>query len=249
MDDLYVRIRQRAREIGSKYPEQTFYSDHADLMTLSRKSLEDSPILIKLHNFVASVVDDDLGHGLDHCVKVTIDAGILFLIHADQKNMREMERERGLLLVQAAGLLHDISRKEKRHAHAGALAAAEILEDFPFSQHEIDAISLAIRNHEAFHPPDPCASDMGQAISDCLYDADKFRWGPDNFTDTVWYMVSFFKSSVSMFLERYEEGIKGIVKIKETFRTDTGQQYGPEFVDAGLEIGEEIRQMLKDEFL
>ena len=249
MDDLYTKIRQRAREIGNKYPEQAFYADHAELLEASRKSLKNSQVLHKLHNLVASVVDDDLGHGLDHAVKVTIDAGILFLVHADRENLRDMDKERGLLLVQAAGLLHDISRKEKRHAHAGALAAEEILEDFPFSQNEIRTICLAIRNHEAFQTPDPCGNEVGQAISDCLYDADKFRWGPDNFTDTVWYMVAFFKSSVSMFLDRYAEGIKGIVKIKETFRTPTGKEYGPDFVDTGLEIGEEICRMLKDEFL
>ncbi|MBI9074927.1 MAG: hypothetical protein JEZ02_05905 [Desulfatibacillum sp.] len=249
MNDLYERIRRRAREIGNKYPEQAFYVDHAEQLELSQKALKTTPVLQKLHNLVASVVDDDLGHGLDHALKVTIDAGVLFLVHARQEKLREMERERGLLLVQTAGLLHDISRKEKRHAHAGALAAEEILEDFPFSKNEIGSICLAIRNHEAFQTPDPCESEIGQAISDCLYDADKFRWGPDNFTDTVWYMVSFYKSPISVFLDRYAEGIKGVIKIKETFRTSTGQAYGPEFVNTGLEIGEEIRQMLKDEFL
>jgi hypothetical protein len=31
--------------------------------------------------------------------------------------------------------------------------------------------------------------------------------------------------------------MKGIEKIKETFRTATGKRYGPEFIDQGLAIG------------
>jgi hypothetical protein len=35
----------------------------------------------------------------------------------------------------------------------------------------------------------------------------------------------------------YEKGMEGVAKIKSTFRTKTGQKYGPEFIDAGLTIG------------
>jgi hypothetical protein len=43
--------------------------------------------------------------------------------------------------------------------------------------------------------------------------------------------------------------MKGIEKIKETFRTSTGRQYGPEFIDQGIMIGnsiyEEMSTMLR----
>ena len=34
--------------------------------------------------------------------------------------------------------------------------------------------------------------------------------------------------------------MKGIEKIKETFRTATGKRYGPEFIDQGIAIGNAI---------
>ena len=47
----------------------------------------------------------------------------------------------------------------------------------------------------------------------------------------------------------FREKMKGIEKIKETFRTETGKQFGPEFIDMGISIGnaiyEEMNSLLK----
>ncbi len=40
-------------------------------------------------------------------------------------------------------------------------------------------------SHEAFKKLETSGSTNAMMISDCLYDADKFRWGSDNFTDTI----------------------------------------------------------------
>ncbi|MEJ2116688.1 MAG: hypothetical protein P8Y36_01810, partial [Alphaproteobacteria bacterium] len=58
--------------------------------------------------------------------------------------------------------------------------AETFLTDFSFSNDEIADICLAIGNHEAFKPTVSCRSHLGRILSDCLFDADKFRWGPDN---------------------------------------------------------------------
>jgi len=42
--------------------------------------------------------------------------------------------------------------------------------------------------------------------------------------------------------------MKGIAGIKDTFRTDTGKTYGPEFIDLGLRIGEKIYEFLQERF-
>jgi len=39
--------------------------------------------------------------------------------------------------------------------------------------------------------------------------------------------------------------VSGIQRIKETFRTTVGRQYGPEFIDLGVQIGKEIFQYLQ----
>jgi hypothetical protein len=36
--------------------------------------------------------------------------------------------------------------------------------------------------------------------------------------------------------------------IKTTFRTDTGKKYGPQFIDLGLAIGEELFGVIRSEF-
>lgn len=42
------------------------------------------------------------------------------------------------------------------------------------------------------------------------------------------------------------EKMKGIEKIKDTFRTDTGKRYGPEFIDQGISIGNAINTEMNE---
>jgi hypothetical protein len=86
-------------------------------------------------------------------------------------------------------------------------------------------------------------------VSDALYDADKFRWGPENFSTTLWLMVSAHNTPIAALHQTFREKMRGIEKIKETFRTATGRRYGPEFIDQGITIGnviyEEMSAMLQ----
>jgi hypothetical protein len=153
-----------------------------------------------------------------------------------------------VIIVQCAGLLHDIQRRHENHAVKGAVYARQVLQVLPFKSHEVDDICGAIRNHEAFKKTVKARTSEGALVSDCLYDADKFRWGPDNFTDTVWAMVSFFNIPVAQFVDLYPEGMEKLAKIKHTFRTNTGKKYGPQFIDLGLAIGEELFDVIQTEF-
>jgi len=42
----------------------------------------------------------------------------------------------------------------------------------------------------------------------------------------------------------FKEKMKGIERIKETFRTDTGKRFGPEFIDQGIAIGNAVYEKL-----
>jgi len=106
----------------------------------------------------------------------------------------------------------------------------------------------AIANHEAFVEPKRIYSPVGQMISDALYDADKFRWGPDNFTHTLWRMLRSSRAPIAPLIRRFPKGLEGISGIKETFRTETGKIYGPEFIELGLKIGEKIYRFLGERF-
>jgi hypothetical protein len=85
-------------------------------------------------------------------------------------------------------------------------------------------------------------------ISDALYDADKFRWGPENFTYTLWHMLRSSGAHIAPLIRRFPQGMEGISWIKKTFRTATGKIYGLEFIELGLRIGEKIYEFLQERF-
>jgi hypothetical protein len=126
--------------------------------------------------------------------------------------------------------------------------AAEIILDFPLEPYEQEWIVLAIQNHEAFTEPTPVDSPEGQLLSDALYDADKFRWGPDNFTDTVWEMVSSRDVPLRALVAHFPKGMEGVKKIATTFRSPTGREYGPEFIEIGIAIGNRLYEELIKRF-
>ncbi len=270
-------IRERAREIVFRSPYPDFYKDFSWAKNLSGEFFETDPVIVRLREYVAEKLEDDFGHGLKHATEVTLDAGALLITELCDFEARPFEQEpekgrragysdrnfnldelalmqgikelnRRIMIVQCAGLLHDIKRKEKYHAVAGASSAREILNDYPLSADEVEEVCLAIRNHEAFTNTVEIDTCEGILISDCLYDADKFRWGPDNFSDTIWDMVSFFKTPLSKFMEYYPKGMEKLADIKHTFRSDTGKKYGPQFIDIGLAIGDELYKIIKTEF-
>ena len=248
MKCIYARIRKRARQIVSRFPPPAFYKDYSYENELSRQYFETHPVTCRLKAFVEDHLEDDFGHGLDHAIKVAIDSGALMAIEIDLAEYAESPSERRIVIVQCAALLHDIKRKKKDHAIAGSSYARKILKAYPFETDEIEDISIAILNHEAFKRTVKANSIKGALVSDCLYDADKFRWGPDNFTDTVWDMVEYFNVPVSTFMGQYPKGLESLARIKNTFRTATGRKYGPQFIDAGLAIGEELFDYIQTEF-
>ena len=62
-------------------------------------------------------------------------------------------------------------------------------------------------------------------------------------------MVSFFDLPLSEFLSRYPKAMEGLSKIRQTFRTQTGKAYGPEFIDMGIAIGEELLEVIQAELV
>ena len=61
-------------------------------------------------------------------------------------------------------------------------------------------------------------------------------------------MVSFLNPPLKTFIAHYPKGMEGLEKIKKTFRTQAGQQYGPQFIDIGIAIGEELYRVILEDF-
>ncbi len=246
-----MRIKKRARHIVACFSLPDFYIECSFDNEFSKFFFENDIVIKRLKKFVSARLDDNYGHGLNHAVKVSLDAGALINIECRNNGYSKDLTSKMVRLAQCAGLLHDIKRKEADHAAAGSEFARKLLKSYPFSKEESEDICQAIRCHEAytkFQCNIPENMEKRLLVSHCLYDADKFRWGPDNFTDTVWDMAVSLKIPLKEFIRRYPYGMKKLGGIRSTFRSRPGKKYGPQFIDIGLAIGEKLFSVIKKEF-
>lgn len=243
----YARLRDLSRQVAAALPEPLFYRQHPGELSRAEEALRSNPLIQQCRSYL----DEsrlECAHGLCHCEAVARDAGTLVLIEAPKREIPD--RERGPLFRAAliAGLLHDIRRQDKDHAVLGSIEADRILAHLGMDGRERQYVSVAIRNHEAFKEPHDSGESFGRLVSDVLYDADKFRWGPENFTTTLWLIVEARETPLETLHQRFRASMEGIEKIKGTFRTETGRTYGPEFISQGIDIGkaiyEEMSRML-----
>ena len=235
----YEHLQRTAYRIAKTLPLPAFYNRHAKTVRFADELLTASELLAECRAYL----DEsklECAHGLCHCEAVARDAGALVLIEAPGRGIGEDDAAGLFLAAELAGLLHDIKRKEKDHARLGSIEANRILKDLGLEKDYRKYIVDAIRNHEAFQKAVKADDEAGQLVSDALYDADKFRWGPENFTTTLWTIVNDHDMPPESLHKVFREKMKGIEKIKETFRTQTGTLFGPEIIDQGITIGNAI---------
>ncbi len=237
-------LRKKAKQFAKTLPTPLFYQDYKNEAERSAQILETSSQLAVCKKFIDQSAEN-LGHGIKHALAVARDAGILMHAEAASLNIPATRIDELILAVQVAALLHDIKRIEKNHALAGAAKAGVILRDLDIPEDQKPHIVTAIKNHEAFKPVTKPQGIEGKLISDVLYDADKFRWGPENFTDTLWLMMQAGNGpSLESLHRRFLQNLEYIRRIKTTFRTEVGKHYGPEFIEQGIEIGKAIYREL-----
>ena len=243
INEAYEEARRICEEIAATFETPRFYREKVNEVDDSRRLFENNPIVQSCLDILATN-ESSYGHGLSHARKVAIDSGAIVLIegiHLAKGNTLK----RMVLLAHLAGVSHDIKRSHSDHAIEGAKEAEKILKGFDLGHDERKAISQAIENHEAFKPCHPLNSPTDQLLSDALYDADKFRWGPDNFREMIWDIIIPRKIPLSTVLDHFTTGLEGIEKIRDTFRTTTGREYGPDFIDIGLKIGRKLYSELR----
>jgi hypothetical protein len=236
---LYQKLRATAHRVAGTLPKPAFYGRHETAVHRADKTLASNEIVRRCRTYLdASQLE--CAHGLCHCEAVARDAGAIVLVEAGENGLAQTGIERLFTAAIIAGLLHDIKRKEQDHAVRGSIEAEKILSELGMDLRERQYIADAIRNHEAFQETFDRDDAAGRLVSDALYDADKFRWGPENFTTTLWLMLDARDTPPEALHRTFREKMKGIEKIKETFRTATGKRFGPEFIDQGITIGNAI---------
>jgi hypothetical protein len=247
-EEVLAKGRKIAEEIASSLGPPRFYVEKAREVDISQRIFGKDPLIRKGFKIMETSAGS-YGHGLSHAQKVAVDAGAIII--NENPSAREGEYPKRLLLLShLAGLFHDIKRSSPNHAQAGAEEADIILKDFDITDYERRAVRDAIRNHEAFQPHKKIDDPFLKLLSDALYDADKFRWGPDNFTEMLWDIVIPLDVPLKKLLKHFMPGMKGVEKIGKTFRTSTGKEYGPDFIDLGMKTGVRLYKALNtDEFL
>ena len=241
---MYTELKEKALRAALKAGAPSFYAHHNKELAESRSSYSSSSLV----RICRARLDESKlhpAHGVFHCEKVALEAGAILAIEGSAMGLDALSISELALCVQIAGLLHDIKRAGEDHTIAGSKEAAIILKDLAMEERYKSYIVSAIRNHEAFKKVLDSADESAKLVSDSLYDADKFRWGPDNFTVTLWLIMESTGLSPEKLCHSFNEKMEGIKKIKETFRTKTGQKYGPEFIDKGIMIGNEIYREMR----
>jgi hypothetical protein len=235
----YEKLQHTALKLAGALPRPLFYSKHAEHIRRADAALAGHEFIRKCRAYLDES-QLECAHGLCHCEAVARDAGTIVLIETTGLNIGPSDRENLFIISIIAGLLHDIKRREQDHAVRGSIEAEKILTQLGMSLRERQYIADAIRNHEAFQETFDRDDIAGRLVSDALYDADKFRWGPENFSSTLWLMVAAHNTPIEALHHTFREKMNGIEKIKHTFRTKTGKRFGPEFIDQGLTIGNAI---------
>jgi len=238
----YLRAIDLSRMIALEVGTPRFYLDKAREVALSRELFANEPMSAAALQTVATL-NASPGHGLSHVEKVAIDSGALVIIEQEGK-IPDARLRREVLLAHLAGIFHDICRSEEDHAARGADAVKKLLPHFSLQDGEGRDIADAIGNHEAFRPCRNRTGCTARLLSDALYDADKFRWGPDNFTETLWAMILPRGIPLKTLLPHFLSRLEGIRRIRDSFRTQTGKEYGPDFIDRGLTIGKRLHAAL-----
>jgi len=246
VDRLFREMMLQSCRIAEGYDEPRYNRDCVSEIARSKSIFNGDATVLACRKRVWDELDVDFGHGRIHSGMVCIDSGALVLVEAGKMGLDNEEAGRSAAIVQCAGLFHDIKRKMPGHAELGAAEADRRLVGTGVTDRERSHIVQAIANHEAFTRVLPVGDNLGQLISDALYDGDKFRWGPDNFTRTLWCMTDYMNASIDEIVRKFPAGMEGIQKIRDTFRTGAGKEYGPEIIDLGLRIGERVYEMLTD---
>lgn len=230
----FAEIRKKAAEISGAMERPAFYRDKASQITASEGRVARSE-QVRFARGLVMERGGAFGHGFRHAERVAIEAGAI--VYAETGFGAAGDTLADIALV--SGFLHDLRRGEKDHPEKAAVEVADIFLG-RLDPRSLEMLVFAIRNHEAFKDRQVVDDGDFMLCANALYDADKFRWGPDNFTDTLWDIAESMRLDLAAVMGHYERGIKGIIRIKDTFRTETGRKYGPGFIDAGLEIGEQL---------
>ncbi|MCX8125183.1 MAG: hypothetical protein N3F66_13630 [Spirochaetes bacterium] len=237
--DVISRGKQFVKSFAGTLPAPKFYVDSYRYIAIAKKIYDTSSIIAYCAECMRKK-GTSLGHSYYHAEKVAIESAAIVL---KEKGVSGRSIHLAMLAL-IAGFLHDYYRDKKNHpAKAAEYVRTHLSHIIPHN--DIETITFAILNHEAFKEYQIVDNSDMMLVSNALYDADKFRWGPDNFVYTIWDMIATMNISLKDIVKHFPQGVAHINTIRYTFRSKTGINYGPEFIDQGMLIAEKLLQFLQ----
>ncbi len=242
INDTLIKLKSTAKKLAKRLPAAAFYQDHATEVEFAWDLFFDHPMILKLQQDSLTFLYDDYLFGIEHSKKVAQDAAAIVL--AEKSDLSQNEKRHLALLAQLAGILHDIQHDEDNHALRSADATAIVLKGYNLAQNDIKLIGKAIAGHENLVDPGDYPDPSTKLLCQALYDADKFRFGPDIFATTMWLFCDYESWSLAELAGQFPKGILAAKAAKHIFRTTVGKNYGPEIIEQGIGLGETMLQQI-----
>lgn len=243
MDRRILELKRRAKDLAASRPQPSFYRDCADELGYAKDFFFDNPLILRMQGDALGYLDEACGLGVEHAKKVAVEAAAIVL--AEPSGLNPDDRRRLAVLAELAGLLHDALRHEDDHAERGADLCMRILRGYPVSAEERLWIAQAVAAHESPQSPRINGPEAASLLAAAVYDADKFRYGPDIFATTLWELCECDEWTLEEIAARFAEGPRLAREFSGTFRTHEGRRYGPQIIAEGLSQAEELTRMLE----
>jgi hypothetical protein len=234
-------LKQEAKKLAAARKQPPFIEVCKMELEQSRQHFFDNPLILNLQQECLPLLYDDTGFGIEHAKHTAIDAGALAL---KDYSGPQYDTRRLVLGAQVAGMLHDICRTEGEHAERGALIAEMKLSRYDVEPELIKNVKDAVSRHEDIEADEP-VDEASAAVSACLYDADKFRWGPDFFTTFFWEMTDYLTDPPETFPEAFKLSVESLPGYLSTFRTSAGKRFGNAYIEFGMDFAPKVQPLLK----
>jgi len=244
MDQRIIELKRRAKSLAAGRPQSGFNLDCAEEIGHASTIFFEHPMMQRLQNDALGFLNEPCGIGVEHGKRVAIDAAALVL--AEPTGLDQEERRRLALLAEMAGLLHDTMRFEDDHADKGADLAMRLLRGYSLSPEERLWIAQAVALHETVLPLAEVGPESARLLSGVVFDADRFRFGPDYFITTLWELCDCDEWSLEDIAKTFPEGRKRAEAARSGgFRTEQGRRYGPALITEGLALASEFERFFE----
>jgi len=242
MDPRIFELKRHARELSASRPQPAFILECAEELSHASNIFFDHPLMLRLQNDAIAFLNDPLGLGVEHGKRVAMDAAALVL--AEPSGLDQEQRRRIALLAEMAGLLHDALRHEDDHPDKGADLCLRILRGYPLAPEERMWIAQAVSLHEADQPQTEAGPECARLLCGAVHDADRFRFGPDIFTTTLWEFCECDEWTLEEIAQTFPKGPKHAESCMHGFRTEQGRRYGPALISEGLTLAKGYERLL-----